>query len=119
MLTRTTNNYGVRNGVSSTAISNGLLLVKESPDLFEDLSFAENIFFFTYSKKRLLSFSGNTMAKKCSDLLLEMGLDILPKTLVRDLKPSDRMIIALLQALQQKPNLIFLMRHYRSSALGI
>ena len=85
----------------ATAASVGLRFVHQDLGLFEDLSIAENFALDAgYPTTRVSGIRWRRLNRDVSRILKEFELDVDARRPIRDLRPSDRTIVAIARALQ-------------------
>ncbi|HRU29409.1 MAG TPA: sugar ABC transporter ATP-binding protein [Treponema sp.] len=75
------------------------LYLPQEPQVFENLSVAENVFFSSYPRSWNGSINFLKISKTTSTLFKELGIDLEPQTLVRQLGYAQRQLLSAAKAL--------------------
>lgn len=92
----------------SDALKNGIAMVAQETYLALDLSVAENILMGRRQVRRGLGISAGYTEEKARLYLGQLGQEIDPATIVRDLRPDQRQMVEIARALSLNARLIIL-----------
>lgn len=93
----------------SDAIDAGISVIHQELSVITDLSVAENIFFGNAPTKmfgKVVDFK--KLYKQTSDLLEELGIDLNPKEMVRNLNPAMQQMVEILRAISRNTKVIIM-----------
>jgi rhamnose transport system ATP-binding protein len=101
---------GVRLDMSSGAKARaaGIAVVFQDPPLFPDLDVGENIFAGYYPKARLGLLDRERCYARAQEVLTRLGIEIDPRTLVKDLSVAEREFVAIARALEAESRVLML-----------
>lgn len=92
----------------STANSLGISIIHQESEVAPDLNVAENIFLGRYPVNILRFIDHKKMFKDAGKLLEQVGADINPRTLIRDLSMPQRRLVELARAISRNVKLLIM-----------
>ena len=90
------------------SLSAGIAFIHQELNLVNDLAIYENMFIGRELKKKGGLLDAKTMCKRCSEIFERMGVDIDPRTMVRDLDASYKQIVEIARALLMEASIIIM-----------
>ena len=102
------NRKEARFSTPADAESSGIAMIYQEISLMLDMSIAENIFMGNLPKKKGGIVDSKTMYKQTADLLEQVGLELNPKAMVRELSTSQQQMLSIAKAMAQKPSILVL-----------
>lgn len=84
----------------------GVSAIQQEPSMFDDLTVAENIFVGAQPRGRFGRIDWGQMNSAARDVLGQIGSDIAPDAVMRDLSVAERHMVSLAQALSSDAQLI-------------
>ncbi|WDR03884.1 sugar ABC transporter ATP-binding protein [Devosia algicola] len=88
------------------AASIGISAIQQEPSLFDDLSVAENIFVGAQPERGVAGIDWRTMRQRSRQLLADIGVNLDPNMLMRNLSVAERHQVSLARALSTDAKLI-------------
>lgn len=86
----------------------GIAFIHQELNLINDLAIYENMFIGRELKKKYGLLDAETMIEKTKKVFHTMGIDLNPKTMVRDLDTSYKQIVEISRALMMKASIIIM-----------
>jgi ABC-type sugar transport system ATPase subunit len=90
------------------AVQKGIGIVHQELNLFSDLDVAENIFMNKELKKNVVSINHSLQQEKAVKVLRQLGQDISPDTLVRDLRIGQQQIVEIAKTMIDEPKILIM-----------
>src|SRR5699024_400945 len=90
------------------AIEYGIITIHQELSLTPNLSIAENIFLGDMSENKLGFVRLNSLYKKAESLLSEMGVNLNPRNLVKNIPISQQQLVEIAKAYRRKPKILIL-----------
>jgi len=92
----------------AAAVRKGIHMVYQELSLANDLTVAENVFVGHEHRSRLGFLSYRSMERATADLLMRLGLDLSPQTLVDALSIGEKQLVEIAKAISQDARLLVL-----------